>query len=156
MPQKVSASEAAYFLGFDGGGTKTDCVLSDSEGRVLARAAGGPSNPVRTSYMKAWFSSARPPTPFLAATKLIPVIFEAYARALAGQGALALPAARKHSLNAVTQTRQFWSPPIWKSLSRRLSAPVKESSFSQGRVPRPSDATPAANSARRWTWPVVQ
>src|SRR5580704_7440316 len=56
MPQKVSASEAAYFLGFDGGGTKTDCVLSDSEGRVLARAAGGPSNPVRTSYMKAWFS----------------------------------------------------------------------------------------------------
>jgi glucosamine kinase len=56
MPQKVSASEPAYFLGFDGGGTKTDCVLADAEGRVLDRAAAGPSNPVRTGYMKAWFS----------------------------------------------------------------------------------------------------
>ena len=56
MPQKISAADAAYFLGFDGGGTKTDCVLADAEGRVLARAAAGPSNPVRTGYTKAWFS----------------------------------------------------------------------------------------------------
>jgi glucosamine kinase len=56
MPQKASSSEPAYFLGFDGGGTKTDCVLADAEGRVLDRAAAGPSNPVRTGYMKAWFS----------------------------------------------------------------------------------------------------
>lgn len=56
MPQKVSASEAAYFLGFDGGGTKTDCILADAEGHVLARATAGPSNPIRTGYTKAWFS----------------------------------------------------------------------------------------------------
>jgi N-acetylglucosamine kinase-like BadF-type ATPase len=56
MPLKVSASETAYFLGFDGGGTKTDCVLADANGRVLERSTAGPSNPIRTGYTKAWFS----------------------------------------------------------------------------------------------------
>jgi N-acetylglucosamine kinase-like BadF-type ATPase len=56
MPKKISAADASYFLGFDGGGTKTDCVLADAEGRVVARATGGPSNPVRTGYTRAWFS----------------------------------------------------------------------------------------------------
>jgi N-acetylglucosamine kinase-like BadF-type ATPase len=45
-----------YFLGFDGGGTKTDCVLADSNGKILARAVAGPSNPLRSGYTKAWFS----------------------------------------------------------------------------------------------------
>ena len=45
-----------YFLGFDGGGTKTDCVLLDAEGRVLRKAQGGPSNPLRSGYPKAWFA----------------------------------------------------------------------------------------------------
>jgi N-acetylglucosamine kinase-like BadF-type ATPase len=56
MTKKISASEASYFLGFDGGGTKTDCVLADAEGRVVARATAGPSNPLRTGYTRAWFS----------------------------------------------------------------------------------------------------
>ena len=56
MAQKPAESGTAYFLGFDGGGTKTECVLADGEGRVLARAPGGPSNPVRIGYAKAWFS----------------------------------------------------------------------------------------------------
>ena len=33
-------------LGFDGGGTKTDCVLMDETGCILARSRSGPSNPV--------------------------------------------------------------------------------------------------------------
>jgi N-acetylglucosamine kinase-like BadF-type ATPase len=33
-------------LGFDGGGTKTDCVLMDETGAVLARTRSGPSNPI--------------------------------------------------------------------------------------------------------------
>jgi N-acetylglucosamine kinase-like BadF-type ATPase len=45
-----------YFLGFDGGGTKTDCVLVDSTGQVLARSTAGPSNPLRAGYAKAWFT----------------------------------------------------------------------------------------------------
>ena len=56
MPQKKDASDAAYFLGFDGGGTKTECVLADAEGRVLDRAFAGPSNPLRTGYTRAWFA----------------------------------------------------------------------------------------------------
>jgi N-acetylglucosamine kinase-like BadF-type ATPase len=34
-----------YVLGFDGGGTKTDCVLMDESGAILARARSGSSNP---------------------------------------------------------------------------------------------------------------
>jgi N-acetylglucosamine kinase-like BadF-type ATPase len=56
MPLKISAADASYFLGFDGGGTKTECVLTDTEGRMLARAVGGPSNPLRTGYTRAWFA----------------------------------------------------------------------------------------------------
>ncbi len=35
-----------YVLGFDGGGTKTECVLMDESGVVLARSRSGPSNAV--------------------------------------------------------------------------------------------------------------
>ena len=34
-----------YVLGFDGGGTKTDCVLMDETGTILARSRSGSSNP---------------------------------------------------------------------------------------------------------------
>src|SRR5271156_3083318 len=56
MPKKISAADASYFLGFDGGGTKTDCVLADAQGHGAARANGGASNPVRTGYTRSWFS----------------------------------------------------------------------------------------------------
>lgn len=36
-----------YVLGFDGGGTKTECVLMNSAEQVLARTYAGPSNPFR-------------------------------------------------------------------------------------------------------------
>jgi N-acetylglucosamine kinase-like BadF-type ATPase len=50
------AAGCSYFLGFDGGGTKTECVLADSSGAVLARSFGGPSNPLRAGFTKAWFA----------------------------------------------------------------------------------------------------
>jgi glucosamine kinase len=37
-------------LGFDGGGTKTDCVLMDADRGVLARSRSGPSNPMRVGF----------------------------------------------------------------------------------------------------------
>jgi N-acetylglucosamine kinase-like BadF-type ATPase len=43
-----------FFLGFDGGGTKTTCVLVDGRGRVLAEAVAGPSNPLRAGFRKAF------------------------------------------------------------------------------------------------------
>src|SRR5580692_8377858 len=39
-----------FVLGFDGGGTKTDCVLMDESGAVLARSQAGPSNPLRIGF----------------------------------------------------------------------------------------------------------
>ncbi|MGB8473179.1 MAG: BadF/BadG/BcrA/BcrD ATPase family protein, partial [Candidatus Acidiferrum sp.] len=39
-----------FVLGFDGGGTKTDCVLMDESGKILARSQAGPSNPLRVGF----------------------------------------------------------------------------------------------------------
>jgi N-acetylglucosamine kinase len=39
-----------FVLGFDGGGTKTDCVLIDESGAILARSQSGPSNPLRVGF----------------------------------------------------------------------------------------------------------
>jgi N-acetylglucosamine kinase-like BadF-type ATPase len=41
------------FLGFDGGGTKTECVLMDESERILARSRSGPSNPLRVEPLVA-------------------------------------------------------------------------------------------------------
>ncbi len=38
----------SFFLGIDAGGTKTECVLADSSGMILARGVGGPANLRRT------------------------------------------------------------------------------------------------------------
>jgi glucosamine kinase len=45
-------------LGFDGGGTKTECVLMDETRAVRARGRGGPSNPMRVGF-EAAFESIR-------------------------------------------------------------------------------------------------
>jgi len=39
-----------YVLGFDGGGTKTECVLMDESRHILARSRSGPSNPMRVGF----------------------------------------------------------------------------------------------------------
>jgi glucosamine kinase len=56
MPHQIAASDAKYFLGFDGGGTKTECLLADAEGQIVGRAFAGPSNPLRSGYTRAWFA----------------------------------------------------------------------------------------------------
>jgi len=39
-----------YVLGFDGGGTKTECVLMDSARQIRATTRSGPSNPLRVGF----------------------------------------------------------------------------------------------------------
>jgi N-acetylglucosamine kinase-like BadF-type ATPase len=56
MPEKSTSAAESYFLGIDGGGTKTDCFLVDGDGAVLSSATAGPSNPLRAGYAKAWFT----------------------------------------------------------------------------------------------------
>jgi N-acetylglucosamine kinase-like BadF-type ATPase len=38
------------YLGFDGGGTKTECVVLDRDGSVVGLGFGGPSNPLRSGF----------------------------------------------------------------------------------------------------------
>jgi N-acetylglucosamine kinase-like BadF-type ATPase len=42
-----------FVLGLDGGGTKTECVLMDPAGNVIARSFSGPSNPYRVGVESA-------------------------------------------------------------------------------------------------------
>lgn len=86
MPQKISASDASYFLGFDGGGTKTECLLADAEGRVVARATTGPSNPLRTGYARAWFSLSDAGDKVLAAATIHSGHIRAVCAGLGGAG----------------------------------------------------------------------
>jgi len=60
----------SYFLGFDGGGSKTDCVLVDEHGAVLASAYGSASNPIRTGYAKTWFALSSTADAVLARQKI--------------------------------------------------------------------------------------
>jgi len=43
-----------YFLGFDGGGTKTEAVLLNARGQLAGRGLGGPSNPLRVGFESAF------------------------------------------------------------------------------------------------------
>jgi N-acetylglucosamine kinase-like BadF-type ATPase len=47
------ADREEYYLGFDGGGTKTDCVLLNAAGEVLAEHSAGPANPLRAGFERA-------------------------------------------------------------------------------------------------------
>jgi len=42
-----------YVLGFDGGGTNTECVLMDPAGKIVVRSFSGPSNPYRVGVESA-------------------------------------------------------------------------------------------------------
>jgi N-acetylglucosamine kinase-like BadF-type ATPase len=45
-----------YSLGFDGGGTKTECVVLNADGKIIGEGRGGPSNPLRCGYDAAFRS----------------------------------------------------------------------------------------------------
>jgi glucosamine kinase len=51
MPSQIEYPHRMhYVLGFDGGGTKTECVLLDSQRQVRATTRSGPSNPFRIGH----------------------------------------------------------------------------------------------------------
>lgn len=75
-----------FRLGIDGGGTKTECVLADETGTILARATAGPSNLLCISEeaVRTAFSDAIDSTFAAAGVKPAPV--EAVCAGLAGAG----------------------------------------------------------------------
>ena len=48
----LSPSSPSYYLGIDGGGTKTELYLTDSDGNIIAKALEGGSNPVDVGMSK--------------------------------------------------------------------------------------------------------
>ncbi|HXW61851.1 MAG TPA: BadF/BadG/BcrA/BcrD ATPase family protein [Candidatus Acidoferrales bacterium] len=86
MIEKIAASDASYFLGFDGGGTKTECVLADRGGHVITRAVAGPSNPLRTGYARAWFALSEAGDRVLAKAKIHAAHVRAVCAGLGGAG----------------------------------------------------------------------
>jgi glucosamine kinase len=75
-----------YVLGFDGGGTKTECVLMDSSGKILARGIAGPSNPSRVGLESATGEIEKAAELCLQEGKIGRNAVEALAAGLAGTG----------------------------------------------------------------------
>jgi glucosamine kinase len=80
----VSARPSKIAMGFDGGGTKTDCVVLDDEGKVMGRGAAGPSNPLRTGFDAAFKELAQAAAQALAGAQLRPRQIHSVCAGLAG------------------------------------------------------------------------
>jgi N-acetylglucosamine kinase len=76
----------AYFLGFDGGGTKTHCVVLNSTGDLIGEGSGGAANPLRCGYDRAFASLREAAVRALAAAKIRPAGITAVCAGLAGAG----------------------------------------------------------------------
>jgi N-acetylglucosamine kinase-like BadF-type ATPase len=75
-----------YSLGFDGGGTKTQCVAIDDRGNVVGEGRGGPSNPLRCGYDAAFDSLREAATRALASANIQATDISAVHAGLAGAG----------------------------------------------------------------------
>lgn len=81
----------AHSLGFDGGGTKTECVLVDDNGQVTSRSLSGPSNPLRIGFDRAYAALANAAAATLAAARLKPSDVSAICAGLSGAGRSGVP-----------------------------------------------------------------
>ena len=75
-----------YSLGFDGGGTKTDCVLLDANGNVVGEGRGGPANPLRSGYEVAFSSLHEAAAGAIAVGGIRPAEIAGVCAGLAGAG----------------------------------------------------------------------
>ncbi len=75
-----------YFLGFDGGGTKTECALMDADGQILAQSRAGPSNPLRTGFEKTFAALSEAARDALAARQIPESLVTGICAGIAGAG----------------------------------------------------------------------
>ena len=80
------ADREEYYLGFDGGGTKTDCVLLDSTGQILAEQSAGSSNPLRAGFERAQASLRTAAERVLASKQIGSTSVAAVCAGIAGAG----------------------------------------------------------------------
>ena len=74
-----------FSLGFDGGGTKTDCVVLNAQGNVAGEGRGGPANPLRVGYDVAFSSLRESSSQAIAAAKIRPSDVTRVCAGLAGR-----------------------------------------------------------------------
>jgi N-acetylglucosamine kinase-like BadF-type ATPase len=74
-------------LGFDGGGTKTDCVLMDESRQILARTRSGPSNPTRVGLEGAFAALLEAAEKALTASGVLAIDILSINGGIAGLGA---------------------------------------------------------------------
>lgn len=82
----AGSRKAGIAIGFDGGGTKTQCVVLDSAGQVLGQGSAGPSNPLRVGFESAFHEIATAAARALAASRREPREVSAVCAGLAGAG----------------------------------------------------------------------
>jgi N-acetylglucosamine kinase-like BadF-type ATPase len=75
-----------WVLGFDGGGTKTDCVMASETGVMRARGTAGPSNPFRVGFGAAIAAVREAARMALAEAHATPADISAVCAGLAGTG----------------------------------------------------------------------
>jgi N-acetylglucosamine kinase-like BadF-type ATPase len=75
-------------LGFDGGGTKTECVVMDEAGKVHAIGRGGPSNPMRVGFGGALAAVCEAGRIAMQSAKVLPAEISAVCAGLAGTAQL--------------------------------------------------------------------
>ncbi|HVN07916.1 MAG TPA: BadF/BadG/BcrA/BcrD ATPase family protein [Patescibacteria group bacterium] len=80
------AGREEYSLGFDGGGTKTDCVLLNAAGEVIAEHSAGPGNPLRAGFDRAQSSLRTAAEKTLAAHQVGAASIAAVCAGIAGAG----------------------------------------------------------------------
>ena len=90
-----------YYLGFDGGGRKTECVLLDSGGVVVNRAMAGPSNPLRVGFEQAFAALSAAATATLGNAGVEKSRLRAVCAGLAGA---ARPNVARHVMVFLTET----------------------------------------------------
>jgi len=83
---KAMAEREDFYLGFDGGGTKTECVLLDASGQMLAEETAGPSNPLRAGFDRAQASLRAAAEKALARRNIGAVNVAAICAGIAGAG----------------------------------------------------------------------
>jgi N-acetylglucosamine kinase-like BadF-type ATPase len=76
----------AYWLGIDGGGTKTDCVVLNDAGEIVGEGHGGPANAMRAGYDATFRSIGEAAAEAIKVAQLRPSDITGVCAGLAGAG----------------------------------------------------------------------
>lgn len=78
----------SFYLGFDGGGTKTECIAIDAAGHIAGSGLAGPSNPLRVGYEAACVAVQLAAAMAISAAKAESSAIKGICAGLAGAGRL--------------------------------------------------------------------